>query len=263
MVRVVAAGTLLLLLLCAAWRIGTSSQGYVAQDRATIAAPLTHLHPAGTDELGRDRATRLSVALLLGLAGAACASAVASGFALGLGGVAAFGAGWVSRLLLYATDLFLTLPWLFLLLLVRSALPLNLSPLHSELVTFSLLALLGAPAFLRMHHEKLNGLVRSDWLLQARASGLQRNQIARQLWPHVRPLLWTQFLLYIPACLIAEANLGTMGLGLSEPLPSLGNFLANLQSAALLSNSHVVLLPVAVLVLALAALELTLFGAES
>ena len=164
---------------------------------------------------------------------------------------------------MYAGDLFLTLPWLFLLMLVRAALPLNLPPIRSELVTFLLLAFLGAPVFLRLNHEKTAGLLQADWMLQAKAAGLKPAQVVRQLWPHLRPLLWTQFLLYVPACVIAEANLGTMGLGLSEPLPSLGTFLANLQSEALLGSSSLVFLPVAVLVLALVALELLIFGAES
>ena len=261
--RLAAASLLLLLLLSALWRVSFTPSSYAVQDRQAITDPVSRLHPAGTDELGRDRATRVSMALLLGLAGAVSASLLASVVALSLGGVAAFGSPWLSRTVLYAGDLFLTLPWLFLLMLVRSVLPLNLAPLRSEVVTFLLLAILGAPAFLRMHHQKLAVLLRSGWLFQARASGLRPMQVGRQFFPHVVPLLWTQFLLYIPACLIAEANLGTLGLGLSDPLPSLGTFLANLQSAALLSQSRLALLPVVVLVLALAALELTLFGAES
>ena len=260
--RLAALCLLCLLMLLAAGNVGRAPARYLSQDREQIAAPSSKTHVAGTDELGRDRAARVSLALLLSLGGACCASAIASVVALSLGGFSAFCPRWVSQSLIYLGDLFLTLPWLFLLMTVRAALPLNLAPVPSEIVTFLLLALLGAPVFLRLNHEKTAGLVKADWMLQARASGLRHAQIARQLWPHLRPLLWTQFLLYVPACVIAEANLGTMGLGLSEPLPSLGTFLANLQSEALLGTSTLVFLPVAVLVLALIALELTIFGAE-
>ena len=250
------------LLSMAAWILCSSRHGYADQSRDQIAAPASRTFFAGTDELGRDRAVRLSLALLIGLAGACLASAVASSLAVSLGVFAAFGPGWARWSLLYAGDLFLTLPWLFLLMLVRSALPLSLPPVQSGAITILLLALVGAPAFLRVNHARAATLVRADWLVQAHAAGLRRPQIAGQLLPHLRPLLWTQFLLYIPACLIAEANLGTLGLGLGEPLPSLGNFLANLQGAALLGTSRLVYLPVAVLVGALVALELSLFGAE-
>jgi len=239
-----------------------SPSGYAAQDREHIAASASRTHPAGTDELGRDRAVRLSVALLLGLSGACCASGIASALAVGLGGAAAFCPPWIGRGLLYCGDLFLTLPWLFLLMLVRSALPLTLSPIKSGSLTFLVLALVGAPAFLRVNFERAAGLRRADWLFQARVSGLKSLQIARQILPHLKPLLWAQFLLYVPACIIAEANLGPLGLGLAEPVPSWGNLLANLQGAALLSTSPLVYLPVLLLVLVLVSLELSVFGVE-
>ncbi len=252
-------GALLLLATC---RTMCRPNLYATQERDNIAAGTSAGHVVGTDELGRDRAARISLAILLSLGGACCASAVSSTVALALGGLSAFSPRWVSWSLLYIADLFLVLPWLFLLMLVRSTLPLNLPPAQSEVVTFLLLALLGVPVFLRVNHQTTASLIRADWMLQAQAWGLKPHQIAWQVWPHLRPLLWTQFLLYVPACVIAEANLGTMGLGLSEPLPSLGTFLANLQSEALLGTTYLVFLPVALLILALVALELTIFGAE-
>ncbi len=251
-----------LLLAVAAGILLRSPHGYADQDRDAIASSATKSHPAGTDELGRDRASRISLALLLGLAGASCASAVSGALALGLGAWAASAPAWLSRLVLYGADLFVTLPWIFLLMLVRSALPLTLPPMQSGSVTFLLLAVLGAPAFLRLNFEKIKTLLRADWLLQARASGLRSRQIGRQLLPHLRPLVLTQFLLYIPACLVAEANLGQLGLGLGEPLPSWGNLIASLQSASMTTSSRLIYLPVAILVLVLTALELTLYGVE-
>ncbi|HVZ17508.1 MAG TPA: hypothetical protein VG897_10355, partial [Terriglobales bacterium] len=47
-------------------------------------------------------------------------------------------------------DLFLSLPWLFLLLMVRAMLPLNVSAFMSVTVTFLLLGLLGWAASARV-----------------------------------------------------------------------------------------------------------------
>lgn len=258
---------MLLLLVClvgvAAALLWLSPHEYAAQDRVFISSTATRTYPAGTDELGRDRAVRISAALILGLAGASLASVLASGLSLLLGGSAALCPNWVGQLVMYVGDLFLTLPWIFLLMLVRAALPLSLPPIESEVVTFLLLAGLGAPAFLRINYKRASALMARGWVLHARASGLRKMQIARHLLPHLRPLFWTQFLLYVPVCIIAEANLGTLGLGIAEPVPSWGNMLGSLQSAALVSTSHLVYLPLAVLVLVLASLELTLFGANS
>src|SRR5471030_2816486 len=79
----------------------------------------------------------------------AAASAIAGSLAVGAGLGAAFAPTWLGRIILYFSDVALTLPWLFLLLMVRSALPLNLAPIHSATLTFLLLGLLGWPAFVR------------------------------------------------------------------------------------------------------------------
>jgi peptide/nickel transport system permease protein len=77
--------------------------------------------------------------------------------------------------------------------------------------------------------------------------------------PHLLPLLLSQFLICIPACLVAEANLGTLGLGISEPLPSWGSMLLSLGNTAALSGSAWVYLPVVLLVTVLILLELLVF----
>ena len=240
-----------------------SPHPYAAQDRVCISSNASRSYPAGTDELGRDRAVRIAAALILSLAGACAASSLASGLSVLLGGSAALCPAWAGRVLVYVGDLFLTLPWIFLLMLSRAALPLSLPPLQSGAITFLLLAGLGTPAFLRIHYKRASSLVAAGWMLHARASGLGHLQIGRHMLPHLRPLFWTQFLLYVPVCIIAEANLGTLGLGIAEPVPSWGNMLGSLQSAALLSTSRLVYLPLAVLVLVLASLELTIFGENS
>ncbi len=253
---------LALLLLTAGATLWRSSWSYADQDRLQIAAAATAQHPIGTDELGRDRLVRTAAALLLDGAGATAASALASFLAVTLACAAAFSAGWIGRFLLYLGDLFLTLPWIFLLMMVRSALPLNLAPLHSAGVTFLLLGILGGPAFLRLHFTRITALRRSEWMFQARASGLRPAQLVCQFLPHLRPMLLTQFVLYIPACVIAEANLGTLGLGVSEPLASWGSMLQSLQSSVFLGSSALIYLPIVMLVLILMALELLVFSPQ-
>lgn len=253
--RLTAALLLLLLTGSALFLTFRSPFGYADQDREHVAAPSSRQHPAGTDDLGRDRGVRTAAALLLGLAGAAGASALAGCLAVGVGLTAAFARPWIRRTLLYGSDLALTLPWLFLLLIVRSGLPLNLSPANSAVLTFLLLGVLGWPAFTRANHARASALRRADWLVYGRASGLRPAQLARQMLPHLLPLLISQWIVYLPICVVAEANLGALGLGVSEPLPSWGSLLLSLQSSALLASTHWVYLPIALLVLVLLLLE--------
>lgn len=237
-----------------------SPVSYATQDRQHIAASSSPEHWTGTDELGRDRSTRVAAALLLGLFGAVIASALATCIAVSIGVTAAFAPRGVAAGLMYLCDLFLALPWLFLLMMVRSALPLTLAPIYSAVVTFLLLAVLGWPAYAHVTYARTFAVLNSTWLIQARAAGLRTRQLARRhVLPHLLPLLLSQFLICIPACIVAEANLGTLGLGISEPLPSWGSMLLALENSAVLASSGWVFLPIILLVVTLLLLELLVF----
>jgi peptide/nickel transport system permease protein len=262
-VRLIACLLLLLLTAAAGVVVLRSREGYASQDREQIQSGSSRQHWTGTDGLGRDRTTRVAVALVLGLAGAVAASTVASTLAVGAGIGAAFAPVWLGKAVMYLCDLFLTLPWIFLLMMVRAGLPLNLSPTRSAEVTFLLLGLLGAPVFVRVNYARAKVLRNADWLVYGRATGLRTAQLARRhVLPHLRPLFLTQFLVYVPVCIIAEANLGTLGLGISQPLPSWGSMLMELESSAALAGSPWVYLPIALLVVVLLLLELLVFEVE-
>ncbi len=256
MKKSVAAMLLLLVVVAAAVILRVSRYDYAFQDRDATAAASTAQHPAGTDELGRDRMVRVAAALLIGLAGAAAAAAITTAIAAIFGLLAAFSPAWVARILLFVSDVFLSLPWLFLLMMARSMLPLTASPLETALTTFLVLAALGWPACARAIYRGAVQLRSAEWMIHGYACGLKARQLIRtHLVPHLSSLFLPQFLVCVPAFIVAEANLGALGLGIGEPLPSWGAMLLELDNSALLAQSHWVYLPIVLLVVVLMILE--------
>lgn len=210
---------------------------YDQQFRDSPDAAPSRRFPLGTDALGRDRLSRLvygtRVSLLLAPA-AALLSCVAAAL---LGGLAGLVGGFTERAILAAADLFLSLPWLFLLLIARACLPLNVSPHLSIAITFALLGLLGWAAPARVVRAAVCGLRNSEFVVFARAAGCTP---WRLLWahlvPNVMPVLRAQFWIAVPVYILAEATLGMLGLGVSEPLPSWGGLLRELEGGDITSR---------------------------
>ena len=234
----------------------TSRYSYTAQDRDSIMAPADAEHWTGTDDLGRDRTVRVAAALLIGLTGASAAAAMTTAIAAGFGLLAAFSPPSLGGALMFLSDIFLSLPWFFLLMMVRSQLPLTASPAETAAATFLVLAALGWPACAQAIYRGAVQLRRAEWMIHARACGLSTGpMIRRHLVPHLGSLLLPQFLVCVPAFLVAEANLGALGLGVGEPMPSWGAMLLELDNSALLARSGWVYLPIALLVVVLLLLD--------
>ena len=191
-----------------------------------VAAPGV-LFLCGSDGFGRDVFSRVlyggQVSVLTGLVAAFLS------LTLGLlsGTLAGFYGGWLDRLLMRGGELFLALPWLYLLLAVRAFLPLHISTTQAF---FLLVAIIGAVGWVRPA-RLVRGLVLSAreraFVLAARGFGANGLYLMRR---HILPLTWsvvlTQATVLIPRYILAEVTLSFLGLGVGEPVPSWGNMLA-------------------------------------
>ena len=229
---------------------------YEKQFRESPNAHPSRQFPLGTDELGRDRLSRLlygtRITLILAPAAALLATLIAS-----LAGVSAgFAGGRIEQLILASVDLVASLPWLFLLIAVRAVLPLNVSAYASVGVTFFLLGALGWAGAARVIRSAALSVRESGFLVEARALGVSGVRLfVVQLLPNLRGPILAQFWLSIPMFILAEANLGVLGLGVSEPLPSWGNLLLDLANHREIAEAPWRLAPAVLLVLVLLALQ--------
>jgi peptide/nickel transport system permease protein len=126
---------------------------------------------------------------------------------------------------------------------------LDVAPVLSLTITFLLLGALGWAGPARIVRVAVVAMRRSEFMLQARASGSSGLRIVLiHLLPNLRPVLVTQFLISIPLFILSEANLGLLGLGVAEPVPSWGNLLRDLERFSEVKANPWLLAPAGLLV---------------
>jgi peptide/nickel transport system permease protein len=229
---------------------------YSRQFRESPNAPASRQFPMGTDDLGRDRFSRLLYATRVSILLAPAAALVSILIALLVSAAAGSRARWADHTLAGFTTLCLSLPWIFLFIILRAVLPLNTRPIASILITFGLMGIAGWAWPARIFAASIRQMKQSGWLLQARASGFSPWRIALiHVWPHLRAIALAQFRVLIPAYILSEASLGLLGLGVAEPLPSWGNLLAELQHPGRVHDNPWILAPLALLMLVMISLE--------
>ena len=199
-----------------------------------VEAP-AQLFLAGSDNYGRDQFSRIMYGGRISLAAGLLATLISLSLGLLLGAISGFCGRWIDESLMRAAELFLVLPWLYLLLAVRAFLPLHISPVQTF---FLLVAVIGSVGWARPA-RLVRGVVLSaktrKYVTASRGFGASNAYILRRhVLPHTYGVLLTQAALLVPQYVIAEVTLSFLGLGLSEPLPSWGNLLASLQQYSVL-----------------------------
>jgi peptide/nickel transport system permease protein len=237
--------------------------GYAKQYRDEAGASPSRQHWLGTDDIGRDRFARVLYGTRISLMLAPAAALLSTMMAALIGGLAGYLGGIWIKTAMAVTDLFLSLPWLFLLITVRALMPLNVSPMTSVAATFLMLGLLGWTSAARVLCASSASLRSSDFVRQARASGVSG---IRLFWVHVmpnlKPVLYAQFWISIPVFILTEANLGILGLGVAEPMPSWGSLLKELEGLISVGEEPWKFVPLILLVVVVTSFQLVLSKQE-
>jgi peptide/nickel transport system permease protein len=182
----------------------------------------------GSDGLGRDVFSRVVHGARLSLTVAGVALLIAVPLAMVIGSVSGYYGGHFDFTCMRVIELFLALPALYLIIALRSALPLSLAPEKVLISMVMVIALFGWARLARIVRGAALSLREREFILAAIALGASDARIIfRHILPNLSTLILTQAALAAPGYILAEVTLSYLGLGVTEPLPSWGNMLAS------------------------------------
>ncbi|MBX3011520.1 MAG: ABC transporter permease [Caldilineaceae bacterium] len=227
---------LLAIILLSALLAPLSGYAPTAQNPANDLQPPSAIHWFGTDDLGRDVFTRVLYGGRISLTVGLLATLLSTVLGVLIGAIAGYFGGWLDNLLMRITDAFLSLPTLFVLILISTLLrelpALNLS--SSVMIVIMVIAVLSWMWPARLVRSAFLSLKAHEFVTAARAVGVGHGRI---IWQHILPntvsIIIVQATLTVAFSIITESGLSYLGFGIQPPTPSWGNLLATAQSYAL------------------------------
>ena len=199
--------------------------------------PLRGPHLLGTDGFGIDVLSRLMVSARICVQVGVIAVGIAAVVGVPLGLVAGQRGGWVSELVMRATDVWYAFPALLLAILFAAAFG------SSTTTAMVAIGLATVPAFARIARAATLQVMSQDYVLAARACGTRPAAVAvRHVLPNIAPVVGVQASVSFGIAILAEAALSYLGLSSQPPTPTWGRMLGDAQTY-LFSNPVLALWP--------------------
>jgi peptide/nickel transport system permease protein len=201
------------------------------------AGPEGNIFVLGTDEYGRDVFSRLLYGGRISLFTGLLAAGISVGWGVIAGTLAGYYGRWIDETIMRAAELFLAVPWLYLLLAIRAFLPLRLDPSEVFLLLIAVAGIIAWARPARLARGVVLAGREREYVLAAKGFGASDFYVLRtHVLPQAYRIAMMQARLYIPQYITAEIVLSFFGLGVGEPVPSWGNMLGRLQNLFVLES---------------------------
>jgi len=192
---------------------------------ANIGKPASLAAPLGYDEIGQNIFIRLAKATQTSLIIGTAAVFIIVGVGVAVGSIAGYVGGAVDNLLMRLVDVVLSLPVLFIILMIVSFFGTG-----NVYVVIIAIGITGWTLAARLIRAEFLSLRETDFVQAARAVGAGPRRIMfRHMLPSAMAPLIVAAALGVADSVVTEAALSFLGFGISPPDASLGNMLNNAQ----------------------------------
>ena len=203
------------------------------------------IHIFGTDSTGKDIYARTLHAINTSLAVGTIGVFIAFVLALIIGGVSGYYGGWIDSLIQMMTDAVRTIPTIPLFMALAAFMPPTWSSETRFLFISIILGFVGWPTLARRVRTHLLTERNQEYVLAAQLCGASAGHVIRRhLLPSFTSYIIVDLIISFPYMVLSETALSFVGLGLKDPVNSLGTMLQNVTSADVLLNYQWYFIPV-------------------
>ncbi len=203
------------------------------------------IHIFGTDSTGKDIYSRTLTAINTSMAVGTIGVVIAFLLALAIGGIAGYYGGWIDSGLQMITDTVRTIPSIPLFMALAAFIPDTWSAEARFFFISMVLGLIGWPTLARRIRTHLLTERNQEYVLAAQLCGAKPSHIIRRhLLPSFTSYIIVDLVISFPYMILSETALSFIGLGLKDPVNSLGVMLQNVTSADVLLNYQWYFIPV-------------------
>ena len=193
----------------------------IYRDRVWIGPTLENWHLLGTDAQGRDMVARILVGLRVSLMVGVVATIVSLVIGVTWGAIAGFVGGKVDQAMMRVVDILYSLPFIFFVIILMVVFGRNIVLIF---IAIGAVEWLTMARIVRGQTLALKGM---EFVEAAEAAGVSKtNIISRHIIPNVLGPVVVYVTLMIPVVILAESFLSFLGLGVQEPLTSLGRLIS-------------------------------------